>query len=75
VNKERIDAGFEINQYNFVYINAWEESKYPGRFWHVPDDEYILSFLALPNYKVLHRKHYKNYLTQKRIPILINRRL
>ncbi len=75
VNKERIDAGFEINQYNFVYINAWEESKYTGRFWHVPDDEYILSFLALPNYKVIHKKHYKNYLSQKRIPILINRRL
>ena len=75
VNKERIDAGFEINQYNFVYINAWEESKYAGRFWHVHDDEYILSFLPLPNYKVIHRKHYMNYLTQKRIPILINRRL
>ena len=75
VNKERIDAGFEINQYNFVYINAWEESKYAGRFWHVPDDEYILSFLALPNYKVIHKKHYINYLTQKRISILVNRRL
>tara|TARA_B100001964_G_C14050485_1_gene516800 strand:+ start:400 stop:693 length:294 start_codon:yes stop_codon:yes gene_type:complete len=75
VNKERIDAGFEINQYNFVYIKGWEKSEYKGRFWHVPDDEYIFSFVALPNYNVIHRKYYKNYLTQKRIPILINRRL
>ena len=74
VNKKKLDAGFEINQYNFVYINAWEESQYVGRFWHVPDDEYIFSFVALPNYKVIHRKHFKNYLTQKRIPILVNRR-
>ena len=50
---EKIDGGFEFNEWNFSHLYTWKMSNDPqkfGRFWPVIDDEYIVTVTEIDGY-------------------------
>tara|TARA_Y100000031_G_scaffold73032_1_gene80681 strand:- start:843 stop:2570 length:1728 start_codon:yes stop_codon:yes gene_type:complete len=63
---EKIDGGFEFNEWHFSHIyDVWEMTTNidkKGRFWPVDDDEYIVTVTEIEGYDVYKVFKYKKWL-------------
>ena len=71
ISEKQIDGGFEFNgwfTYEYALENlSQEDIRHPSKkdtisWWFVIDDEYIISFSELENYKTIKKLEYKSYL-------------
>ena len=75
---EKIDGGFEFNEWHFSHIyDVWEmttDIDKKGRFWPVVDDEYIVTVTQINGYDVLKKYKYTRWLMYGKYPIFIQKR-
>ena len=53
INIEKIDGGFEFNEWHFSHLYTWKMTNSinkKGRFWPVIDDEYIVTVTDIKGY-------------------------
>jgi 4-amino-4-deoxy-L-arabinose transferase-like glycosyltransferase len=60
ISESNIDGGFEFNGWNGCNINY--KPKPPLSWWWVKNDDYIISFGYLQNYKVVKKYNYQSWL-------------
>ena len=74
---EKIDGGFEFNEWHFSYLYIWKMTDDPnkkGRFWPVVDDEYIVTVTEIEGYDVYKEFKYRRWLTPGEYSISILKR-
>jgi hypothetical protein len=62
---EKIDGGFEFNEWHFSNLYTWRMTDDPnkkGRFWPVVDDEYIVTVTEIEGYDVYKEFKYRRWL-------------
>ena len=62
---EKIDGGFEFNEWHFSHLYTWKMTDDPrkkGRFWPVVDDEYIVTVTEIEGYDVYKEFKYRRWL-------------
>ena len=65
ISEEKIDGGFEFNEWHFSNLYTWKMTDNPiktGRFWPIIDDEYIVTVTQIEGYHIYKEFKYKRWL-------------
>jgi hypothetical protein len=76
ISPDSIDGGFEFNGlYTYDPSSTYNPSNRNLSWWWVVNDEYIISFNELPDYRVIEKIGYKSCLSKKEQFILVLKRI